>query len=143
MTQDAEKSIGLRRVADALLCGSGAGGVKLRIPAPAVGGDSSEQLGLAVPQFQDVAVSPAVFRNAAAKSARGKASERELMISATAIEALTSSEGYGSANALFASAFGVLVDDVLLTIVSAMELEAGSGVYAYRLSLREPIENAP
>lgn len=135
--------IGLRLMADRLLFSSGGRQVKLRIPAPAAGGDPTEQLGLAVPQFQDVAISPAVFRNAAAVVAEGKAGRRDLIVSATAVEALTSAETFGSADALFTSAFGVLVDDVLLSIVSSTELEAGGAVYAYRLALREPIENAP
>ena len=36
----------------------------LRLPAPAVPGDATEQLGLAVPEFQDVELAPVVFRSA-------------------------------------------------------------------------------
>lgn len=143
MAQSPQNQLAFRRVADALLLGSGGRTVKLRIPASAIPADAREQLGLAVPQFQDVEVSPAVFRNTSAKVAEGKAARRDLIISASAIEALTSVTGLGSAEALFTSAFGVLVDDRLLTIVSATEMEAGGAVFAYRISVREPLATAP
>lgn len=143
MPQSSQHEIALRRVADALLLGSGSRAVKLRLPASAVPADPTEQLGLAVPQFQDVELSPVIFRNTSAKVAEEKAARRELIVSATAVQALTSATGLGSAEALFASVFGVLVDDRLLTIVTAAEMEAGGAVFAYRLALREPIANAP
>jgi hypothetical protein len=143
MTQTTRNGIALRRAADALLSGSGSRSVMLRVPAPAIAGDPAEQLGLAVPQFQDVQLAPVAFRNAAAQAAEKKARRRELTVSATAVEALTGSQEFSSANALFASAFGILIDDALLTIATITELEAGGAVYAYRLSLRESIENAP
>ena len=45
---------------------AGAGGraVLLRMPAPATAGDVTEQLGLAMPEFQDVELAPVVFRKA-------------------------------------------------------------------------------
>lgn len=143
MAQSPQNQLAFRRVADALLLGSCGPRVKLRIPAPAIPADPAEQLGLAVPQFQDVEVSPAVFRSTSAKVAEGKAARRDLIISASAIEALTSTTGFGSADALFTSAFGVLVDDRLLTIVSATEMEAGGAVFAYCISVREPLATAP
>lgn len=139
----AQTMMAVRRMADALLNNSGARLVKLRIPASATGGDVDEQLGLAAPLFQDLELSPAVFRNAAAKSASGKPGRRELIVSAGAVQAMTSSLEFGSAEALFTSAFGVMVDEVLLTIESSTELEAGGTVYAYRLTLREPVRMAP
>ena len=60
-----------------------------------------------------------------------------MVVSASAIEALTGSLNFSSASVLFASAFGVLVDDALLTVVSATEMEAGGVVCGYRLLLRE------
>ena len=143
MAQTQRNTIAFRRMADALLSGSGSRSVMLRVPAPAIAGDPSEQLGLAVPQFQDYQLAPAVFRNAAAQTSDGKGSRRDLIVSATAIETLTGSREFTSANALFASAFGILIDDALLTIIAMTELEAGGIIYAYRLSLREAIEKAP
>jgi hypothetical protein len=127
-----------RRAADVLLRGRGARSVMLRIPAPAIAGDAAEQIGLAVPQFQDIELSPVVFRTTSARTAEGKVAQRELLISATAIETLTGSQNFASAAALFTSAFGVLVDESLLTITSATELEAGGTICGYRLELREP-----
>ena len=126
-----------RRAADVLLRGAAARSVMLRIPAPAIAGDVAEQLGLAIPQFQDVELAPVVFRTTAARTAENKAARRELLVSATAVEALTGSQDFASAAALFASAFGVLVDQSLLAIASATELEAGGTICGYRLELRE------
>jgi hypothetical protein len=143
MTQATRDAVAFRRAADTLLFASGARSVLLRIPAPAIAGDPGEQLGLTSPQFQDVELSPIVFRTATSDGGEGKAGHRELIASATAVQALTGSREFASANALFASAFGVLVDDVQLAIVGITDLEAGGLVYAYRLTLREPIEDAP
>ena len=131
-----------RRAMDVLLRSSSARSVMLRIPAPAIAGDAAEQLGLVTPQFQDVELTPVVFRNTAAKIADGKAARRELLVSATAVEALTGSQNFASAAELFASAFGILVDDALLAIVSATELEAGAQSCGYRLALRETVASA-
>ena len=132
-----------RRAMDVLLRGSSARSVMLRIPAPATPGDPAEQLGLATPQFQDIELTPVVFRNTAAKTADGKATRRELLVSATAVEALTGSQNFASATELFASAFGILADDALLAIVSATEIEAGGHICGYRLGLRETASNQP
>ena len=128
---------GARRAFDTLLRNAAARSVMLRIPAPAIAGDTAEQLGLATPQFQDVELTPVVFHNTAAKTTSGKATQRDLLISATAVEALTGSQNLASVRELFDSAFGVLIDDALLTIVSANELEAGGQVCGYRIALRE------
>lgn len=113
----------------------------LRMPAPAATGDAG-QLGLAVPEFEDIELAPAVFRSARAQIAEGKAPRRELLVSATAVAALAGSLGYGAAEALFAAAFGVLVDGVLLAIESATASESDGSAYLYRLSLRTPLTQA-
>jgi hypothetical protein len=46
------------RVANALLRGVGGRTVLLHIPVPAIPGDVGEQLGLALPEFQDVELGP-------------------------------------------------------------------------------------
>jgi hypothetical protein len=142
MGQVLQDQVIFRRVADALLLGSGGRAVKLRVPAPAAPADPAEQLGLAVPQFQDLDLSPAIFRNTSPKVTEGEAARRDLIVSASAVASLTGSTDPGPAEALFASALGVLVDGTLLTIVSATGMEAGGAVFAYRLALREPIQNA-
>ncbi len=129
------------RAADALLRAAGGRAVLLRMPAPAATGDA-EQLGLAVPEFQDIELAPVVFRSARAQIAEGKAPRRELLVSATAVATLAGSLGYGAAEALFAAAFGVLVDGVLLAIESATASESDGSAYLYRLSLRTPLTQA-
>jgi hypothetical protein len=109
------------------------------MPAPASAGDATQQLGLAVPTFQDVELAPVVFRKARATTAEGKATKSELMVSATAVNALVGSLGYSAASMLFATAFGVLIDDVLMEIESVTESEVGGSPYVYNVVLREPL----
>jgi hypothetical protein len=127
------------RAADALLRCAGGRLVLLRMPAQASAGDTTEQLGLAVPEFQDVELAPVVFRKARATTADGKAAKWELMVSATAVNALVGSLGYSAASVLFATAFGVLIDGVLMEIESATESEVLGTPYVYRLVLRAPV----
>jgi hypothetical protein len=131
-----DASIRALRAADVLLRCGGGRQVFLRLPAPASSGDTTEQLGLGVPVFQDVALEPVVFRKARATFAEGKAAMSELLVSATAVSAVV---GYSAANVLFATAFGVLIDDVLMEIESASESELGGTTYVYRLLLRAPL----
>ncbi len=72
-----------------------------------------------------MALAPVVFRKARATAAEGKAAKWELMVSATAVKALVGSLGYSAASVLFATAFGVLVDGVLMEMESATESEVG------------------
>jgi hypothetical protein len=134
-----DASIVARRAADVLLQCAGGRAVLLRVPAPATAGDTTEQLGLAVPTFQDIELAPVVFRKARATTAEGKAAKTELMVSATAVNALVGSLGYSAASVLFAVAFGVLIDGVLMEVESATESEVGGTPYVYRLVLRAPL----
>ena len=132
------------RAADVLLRCAGGRSVLLRMPAPANVGDTTEQLGLAVPEFQDVELAPVVFRKArqaapALTVAAGKAVRWELMVSATAVKALMGSLGYSAASVLFATAFGVLVDGVLMEVLSATKSEMFGAPYVYRLVLAAPL----
>jgi len=124
------------RAADVLLRGVGGRSVMLRIPATASAGDVTEQLGLAVPEFQDVELAPVVFRAARATVVEGKAAKWELLVSASAVETLIGSMGYGAAESLFGAAFGVLIDGVLMTVESTTAMEADGAAYLYRLVLR-------
>jgi hypothetical protein len=127
------------RAADVLLRGVGGRAVMLRMPATASAGDVTEQLGLATPEFQDVELAPVVFRAARATVVEGKAAKWELLVSATAVQVLVGSLGYGAAEVLFGEAFGVLVDGVLMTVESATGAEVGGSAYLYRLVLRAPL----
>jgi hypothetical protein len=125
-------AVAVRRAADVLLRGVGGRAVMLRMPAPGNAGDVAEQLGLAVPEFQDVELAPVVLQ-------RGSATGREMLVSANVVNALVGSMGYSAASVLFADAFGVLVDGVLMEVESLAETELGGASAIYRLSLREPV----
>ncbi len=124
------------RMADALLRSLGGRTVLLHIPVPAVPGDLGEQVGLGSPGFQDVALGPVVFRRVLVGTGDAtKAAKAELLVSASAVAAIVGSLAYQSAEVLFASAAGVLVDGVLLQVVSVSQAEAFGAVYLYRLGL--------
>jgi hypothetical protein len=127
------------RATDVLLRAMGGRCVMLRMPAPAVPTDPTEQLGIATPLFQDLPLAPVVFRKARAAVVAGKTTKWELMVSATAVESIVGSLAYESASLLFAQAFGVLCDEELLEIISATEEQASGHPYVYRLILRAPL----
>jgi hypothetical protein len=127
------------RTGDVLLRAIGGRSVMLRLPAPAVPADVTEQLGIAVPLFQDLPLAPVVYRKARATVAIGKAARWELLVSATAVRKIVGSLAYASASALFAAAFGVLSGDELLEIESATEEQAFGQPYLYRLVLLAPL----
>lgn len=127
------------RAADVLLRGVGGRTILLRMPATASAGDVTEQLGLATPQFQDVELAPVVFRSARATVTEGKATRWELLVSGDAVATLVGSLGYGAAESLFGSAFGVLIDGVLMTIESTTAAEVAGTAYLYRLVVRAPL----
>jgi hypothetical protein len=135
----ADASMMAIRAADVLLSCAGGRAVLLRMPAPGTAGDVTEQLGLATPEFQDVELAPVVFRKARVATAEGKAAEWELMVSATAVNALVGSLGYSAASVLFADAFGVLVDGVLMEVEAVTESEVGGSPYVYRVVVKEPL----
>jgi hypothetical protein len=132
------------RAADVLLRAMGGRSVMLRMPAPAVPSDATEQLGLATPTFQDLPLAPVVFRKARATVVAGKQTKWELLVSASAVESIVGSLAYASASILFAQAFGVLCgpaadpESELLEIVSATSEQANGQPYIYRLILRAP-----
>ena len=118
------------RMADAMLRVVGGPAVMLRVPVAAVPGDDAEQLGQATPQFQDVALGPAVWR----RPFTGV--DGELVVSATAVAAVVGSLEYDSAAVLFRTSAGVLVDGDLLEIVRAVGVEARGEVAVYRVAVR-------
>jgi hypothetical protein len=125
------------RMADALLRTLGGRTVLLRMPAPAVQGDVGEQVGLAEPQFQDVALGPVAFRRV--RVGTGDTTEpaaSELLVSASAVAGIVGSLAFDSAAILFANAAGIVVDGALLRIVSLRSAEAFGSAYLYRLGVR-------
>jgi len=127
------------RAADVLLRAMGGRTMMLRMPAPAVATDVTEQLGIATPTFQDIPLGPVVYRKARAVAVEGKAAKWELLVSATVVESLVGSLTYASASVLFAAAYGVLSDDELLEIESATQEQMFGQPYVYRLVLRAPL----
>lgn len=118
------------RAADALLRANGGRAVMLQMPAPAVAGNDGEQLGLATPQFEDVELAPVVFRKAESTST--------LLVSGSAVQAVVGSLKFNSAEVLFETAVGVVIDDVLYTILSSTASTSDRATYVYSLELRAP-----
>jgi hypothetical protein len=127
------------RMADALLRSLGGRTVLFHIPTPAIPGDLGEQLGLATPLFQDVALTPVVLRRVRPKiatAATERVAEYELLVSASAVEKVVGSLAFQSAEVLFGQACGVIVDGELREITSVTSVEGFGAVYLYRLGLR-------
>ena len=118
------------RSADALLRANGGRAVLLRLPASAAANSDGEQLGLATPQFNDVELAPAAFR------ATGKTAT--LLISGSAVKAVVGSLKFSSAEVLFETAAGVVVDGVLYTVLSNTATTADGATYLYSLDLLAP-----
>ena len=131
-----------RRLTDSLLRNLGGRTVLLQMPAPAVPNDAGEQLGLAVPQFQNVALSPAVFRKVRDKegtAAKASEAEYELLVSATAVSKAAGAMGLAAAEVFFAQAAAVLMDERSFGIIWVASAEAFGCAYLYRLGLRGAI----
>ena len=118
------------RLAEATLCGNGGFAVDLRLPAPAASGNDAEQLGLAIPAFQDEPIGPAVWRKAGV--------DTMLLVGARSVAALMGSNEFASAESLFQSAAGVVVDGVMYTISETAAILAGGVPCGYRLSVVAP-----
>ena len=124
------------RVADALLRSLGGSAVMLRVPGNAMASQDAEQLGLSEPQFEEIAIGPAVYRRVMAKVADGKGERAELLVSATTILRIVGSLGYASTSVLFAQAAGVVVNGTLLQIMGVSSSEIFGQPYLYRLQVR-------
>ena len=119
------------RAADAVLRANGGRSVMLRMAAPAVSGAIAEQLGLVTPQFQDVELAPVVFRKAESMAT--------LLVSARVVKAMVGSLAFDSAEVLFETAVGVVVDDVLFVIEKSVASVVTGVPYCYCLTLRAPV----
>lgn len=124
-------------MADALLRAGGGMAVSLLV-APATG-DSSDagQVGVNAPNFQQLSLSPAIFRKVRATMQEGQQSQYELLISASAVQQQVSALQLTSADALFDTAAGVVINDAQFLIESRSVSEVLGEVYLYRLLLRE------
>ena len=122
---------GVQRHADALLRAAGGRTVMLRLAGAAVPGNDAEQLGLATPLFQDVPLGPVAFHKANDAT--------KLLVSASAVEAVLGTLAYDSADVLFETAVGVLIDQVLYEITNSYVSQAMGAAYCYWLVLRRPV----
>ena len=136
------KNEGQVRAVDSLLRAMGGFSVGLRFPAPAVAGVDGEQLGLSVPAFQDLPLSPVVFRRTRAVMSEGNTSKFELLVSSSAVASAVSAQQAASANVLFAAATGVVVNGVLFLIEATSFTEWQGGVCMYSVLLRESVPAA-
>ncbi len=123
-----QRSDGLIRQADVALRTGGGRAVLLRMPGPGANGDDAEQLGLAVPGFSDVELAPAVFRKTG--------SQNTVIVAASAVESITGTMAFDSADVLLASAVGVVVDTVVFDLLRWTAAEANGQTYAYYLSVQ-------
>lgn len=124
-------------MADALLRAGGGMAVSLLMPPAA--GDTSDagQLGINPPNFQQLSLSPAIFRKARATMQEGQQPKYELLVSASAVQQQVSALQLISADALFDAVAGVEINGAQFLIESRSISESLGQVYLYRLLLRE------
>ena len=127
-----------QRAADSLLRSLGGFSVSLQIPAVSASGDAAE-IGITTQTYQQLPLSPAIFRKLRIPLSEGVPEKYELMISASAIQAQVGDLQLASADALFAQAAGVSVNGKFFLIEAVAAPEAFGKAYLYRLQLREAI----
>lgn len=141
--------LALARAAEAMLRALGGSEVALRFTSPADAGDDDRHLGLAAPRESDVAVAPVVVRSLPPDKPQPGAppswrSERvgssgatrpqqrlELLFPAAAISAQVEARQAGSAEELFASALGVVVQGRMLRIEGVFPQYFAGTAYLY------------
>lgn len=131
-------SAAAQRAADALLRCLGGRVALLRLPTNAATGSDAEQLGAATPSYEDIPLSPAIFRRLRPKLRGGTANRYELLVSAASVYAQLGLLELVSTDQLFAMAMGIFVDGELMLIEAAAEAEAFGCPYLYRLLLSAP-----
>lgn len=125
------------RMADALLRSNG--GTTAFLQMPMQPGDASDggQLGIDSPNFQQMPLSPAVFRRVRATMKEGWPAKYELLISGSAVQAAVGALQVASADLLFKMAAGVAVAGELFLIESVSPSESMGSIFMYRLLLRQ------
>ncbi len=101
-------------------------------------GDAA-QIGITPQTYQQLPLSPAIFRKLRTPLSEGEPEKYELMVSASAIEAQVGALELTSADALFAQAAGVSVNGKLFLIEAVAAPEAFGQAYLYRMQLREAL----
>lgn len=129
MSSNAITAAGFVRAADAMLRALGASAVTLRIP---VTGGPADGLGLAPPLVEEIALAPAAVR----RSAGGKL---EVLLSASAVQAVVDERGLTSAAELFSLALRLLHAGRELRILAAQADSHAGIAYLYRVAVEEGI----
>jgi hypothetical protein len=126
----------LVRAANAMLRTLGGTEVSLRLPGVPPGDATSVQLGLSAIPVEDVPVSPVVILPLPA-DVRSGALRYELLMSASAVDALAEARGLDSAATLFNSSLGIVHGSSLLHI-SGLAVEVFGGIVTvYRVTAGE------
>ena len=123
-------------MADTLLQVLGGRQVGLRMPVSPSAGDGG-QLGQPSAVFQDYTLGPVVFRKLRMTLTTGEPDKYELLVSATAVANLVTSLAAGSAEEMFSTCLGVVVDGVVKLVLAVGSSEAFGDAYLYRLVLRD------
>jgi hypothetical protein len=127
-----------QRAADALLRSLGGFSVGLMMPLTGADGDASE-IGITPQTYQQLPLSPAIFRRVRVPMEEGKPEKFELAVSASAVATQVGALQMASADGLFAQASGVTVNGKLFLIEAITAPEAFGHAYVYRLQLREAL----
>ena len=105
-------------------------------PATADNSDAA-QLGINAPNFQQLSLSPATFRKISTSMQKSQLAQYELLISASAVQQQVSALQLISADTLFDTAAGVVINGAKFLIESWSVSESLGWIYLYRLLLRE------
>ena len=97
---------------------------------------------MAAGAYQDLVLSPAVFRRVRATLADGQEGAWELLLSASSVMKQVSAMQMQSAEILFEQALGVMVGERSFVLRTVSSSEAFGQVYMYRLLLRESLPKA-
>jgi hypothetical protein len=124
-------------MADALLRAGGGMAVSLLVAPLTSDGTDAGQVGVNAPNFQQLSLSPAIFRKIRVAMQEDQLSQYELLISASAVQEQVSALQLTSADALFDTAAGVEINGAQFLIESRSVSESLGQVYLYRLLLRE------
>jgi hypothetical protein len=124
--------VALLRAADAMLRALGGAEVSLLLPAVAIAGDTSAQLGLVDPGVEEVKISPVVVRNLPTEN-NGPRRRLELLLPASGVAAEATARNFASGQALLDASLGIIHQGELLHIEgSKTEYFAGT-IYLYRV----------
>jgi hypothetical protein len=125
------------RAADALLRSLGGCSVCVRLPLAPGDGSDAAQIGLGTASIQDFPLSPSLFRRVRVLMQEGQPSKYEVLVSASAVAAVTAELTLTSADRLFQMAMGLVIGKKLFLIEAITAPELFGQVYLYRLLVRE------